>query len=142
MSEKKKTGRPPVFGDDIRDLICERLAKGESMKAMCEEAGMPNRTTIFDWLAKDKVFADKYARAREAGLEILADELLEISDAPVGSTDTGATDNGAVQKQKLQVDTRKWLLSKLVPKKYGDRQDVHHSGSIGLEALVGNDPTE
>jgi hypothetical protein len=42
----------------------------------------------------------------------------------VGSTDSGATDSGAVQKQRLQVDTRKWLLSKLAPKKWGDKLEL------------------
>ena len=51
----------------------------------------------------------------------MAAETLAIADEPVGSTDSGATDSGAVQKQRLQVDTRKWLLSKLAPKRYGDK---------------------
>jgi hypothetical protein len=46
---------------------------------------------------------------------------LAIADMPVGSTEHGATDSGAVQKQRLQVDTRKWLLSKIAPRKYGDK---------------------
>ena len=51
----------------------------------------------------------------------MAAETLAIADAPVGITERGTTDSGAVQKQRLQVDTRKWMLSKLAPKRYGDR---------------------
>ena len=57
-------------------------------------------------------------------IEHIASETLAIADQPAGSTESGATDSGAVQKQRLQVDTRKWLLSKLAPKKYGDRMTL------------------
>jgi hypothetical protein len=49
---------------------------------------------------------------------------MAIADEPVGNTDSGATDSGAVAKQRLQVDTRKWMLSKLAPRKYGDRLEL------------------
>lgn len=68
---------------------------------------------------------------------MMADEIMEISDAPVGSTQTGATDSGAVQKQRLQVDTRKWLLSKLLPKKYGEKVDLNHQGGFSLTVITG-----
>jgi hypothetical protein len=76
------------------------------------------------WVSDDAALANRYARAREELIELMAQDLLEIADAPVGSTDSGSTDGGAVQKQKLQIDTRKWLLSKLAPKKYGEKLEV------------------
>ena len=59
--------------------------------------------------------------AKEVLIERMAAETLAIADAPVGLTDRGTMDSGAVQKQRLQVDTRKWLLSKLAPERYGGR---------------------
>lgn len=61
----------------------------------------------------------------------MAEEALEIADDPVGSTDNGGTDAGAVAKQRLQVDTRKWMLSKLAPKKYGERTAMELTGANG-----------
>ena len=142
MSAKKKTGRPAMYSPELADEILRRLEESESMVKICNSAGMPSRTTVFKWIETDKSFADKYARAKDVGLEMMAEEMLKIADDPVGSTDTGATDSGAVQKQRLQVDTRKWLLSKLAPKKYGERTKVEHSGNIGLEALVHDDDAE
>lgn len=143
MSAKKvKAGRPASYSPELADAILHRLEGGESMVKICESPGMPSRTTVFKWIATDKAFADRYAHAKDVGLEFMAEEMLKIADEPVGSTDNGSTDNGAVQKQRLQVDTRKWLLSKLAPKKYGDRTKVEHSGSIGLEALVNDDDAE
>ena len=67
-------------------------------------------------------------------MERMAAETLAIADAPVGITERGTTNSGAVQKQRLQVDTRKWMLSKLAPKRYGDRVTNELANAVG-EAL-------
>lgn len=87
------------------------------------------------WLSQDSLFREQYAQSKAEGLEVMADEILEIADEPVGYLDNGATDSGAVNKQRLQVDTRKWLLSKLAPKKYGDSSKVELSGSLALNTM-------
>lgn len=102
------------------DTVLRLMRAGSSCFQACKKTGMPH-STFLGWVAADKELADKYARAREDLIEHIAAETLEIADAEVGFTDTGSTDTGAVQKQRLQVDTRKWLLSKLAPRKYGDR---------------------
>lgn len=93
---------------------------GLSCFKACQAVEVPNSTFML-WLSKDSDLAERYARAREDLIERIASETLDIADAPVGSTPLGATDSGMVQKQRLQVDTRKWLLSKLAPKKYGEK---------------------
>ena len=100
---------------------------------------MPCTATVFKWLANGKHvgFVDQYESARLDGLEILAQEILSIADAPVGLNVAGATDSGAVQKQRLQIDSRKWILSKLLPKKYGDRVGIDHGGPISLTVVTG-----
>ncbi|RVJ07872.1 hypothetical protein CN193_04915 [Sinorhizobium meliloti] len=85
---------------------------------------------------KDEDFGAQYARAREAGMEALADEILQIADSQEGdviTTEDGReiVNHDAIQRARLRVDTRKWLMSKIAPKKYGDRLDLNHSGSIG-----------
>lgn len=75
-----------------------------------------------------------YALARDVLIERMVAETLEIADAPVAVTASGATDSGAVQKQRLQVDTRKWMLSKLAPRRYGDRVTAEFANAPG-EAL-------
>lgn len=147
MSETKKRGRPSKFSDKVATDICERLASGESLRSICRDERMPHRATIHRWLI-DNVdgFCDRYARAREVGLDELADETLEIADSPAeGQRIEEGPDGKKVVREdmlghrRLQVDTRKWLLSKFSPKKYGDKQQIEHSGSIGLEALVAGD---
>lgn len=103
---------------------------------------MPDRTTVVRWLDVHKEFCISYARARDAGLAAMADELVAIADDATQDFDRIEVAPGVmaeqfnsehVQRSKLRVDTRKWILSKLVPKTYGDRIEVEHKGSVTLE---------
>lgn len=73
----------------------------------------------------------------------MADEIVEISDTPVEGVRREKSEQGVKEvtedmlgHRRLQVDTRKWYLSKLAPKKYGDKQHVEVSGKLTLESLV------
>ena len=98
---------------------------------------MPNEATVRAW-AVDNIqgFGPQYASARELGYEAMAADVIEISDEQVGSTDNGSTDAGAVARNRLRVDSRKWLLSKMLPKVYGDKQQVEHSGSVDVATTL------
>lgn len=111
-----------------REEISQKVLDGMSSRGMscfkaCKAAGVPN-STFMRWLDDDEKLAERYARAREDLIEHIASETIAIADEPVPVTNNGSTDSGAVQKQRLQVDTRKWLLAKLAPKKYGDRIEL------------------
>jgi hypothetical protein len=108
---------------NVSALVLEGMRSGLSAFKACKRAGV-NQSTFNDWLNGDAALAAEYARAREDLLEMMASDLLDIADRPVGSTESGATDSGAVADKKVQIDTRKWLLSKLAPKKYGDKLEV------------------
>ena len=105
--------------NQVFDLMREGLSSNQA----CRKIGLPP-STLSRWVDEDEKLAEQYARAREELIEKIAAEIIEIADQPVGTNDKGSTDAGAVQKQRLQVDTRKWLLSKLAPKKYGDRLEL------------------
>ena len=124
----KKLARPKQ--DIIDDVLMGMRIDGLSLRKACLAADT-NTPSFLRWVDEDPALAEQYAHAREAMLDKLADETIEISDAPVGTTDNGATDSGAVAKQRLQVDTRKWILSKLAPKKYGDKLENVHTGPDG-----------
>jgi hypothetical protein len=119
-------GRPTDYGDEVVDLICSRLAIGESLNRICKDADMPAMSTVFGWLSKHPEFLEKYTRAREAQAESHADQLVEIADNP---------DIDANHK-RIMVDARKWVASKLKPKRYGDKLDLDHSGNVGLTVTV------
>ena len=122
-----KRGRPSKYTEAIADEICARLAGGESLNAICSDPHIPPESTVREWVDDDRGgdengpgFAARYMRARNAGYERMAQEIIEISDADYTGPD-GFVDNGAVQQARLKSDNRKWLLSKMLPKKYGDR---------------------
>ena len=84
----------------------------------------------------EKWFASQYARAREDQAEFYLDEIIAISDESaqdkIANEDgTERTDSEAIQRSKLKVDTRKWVMSKLAPKKYGDKIQQEIVGANG-----------
>jgi len=107
----------------ISQLVLDGMRNGLSALKACQAAGV-NQSTFNDWLNDDAKLAAEYARAREELIERMAQEVLDLSDSDVGMLPDGKKDWAAVQKHKLQVDTRKWLLSKLAPKKFGDKIEV------------------
>lgn len=127
MKEFKSTTKRTKPGSEERSLISKMVLDGmrsglSAFKA-CQEAGIP-QSTFLRWVDDDAILAENYARAREDLIERIATEIMDISDQDVGMAVDGKRDWAAVQKHRLQVDTRKWLLSKLAPKKFGDRLEL------------------
>ena len=95
---------------------------------------MPGQTTVFRWLADPAraEFREQYARAREAALMAYEEDILDLSEAALTYTDKEGNeriDQGDVARRKLRADNLKWLMSKLAPKKYGDKLEL--GGSVG-----------
>lgn len=132
-------GRPSVYTQEIADSICERIADGESLRNICLGDEMPCRSSVFKWLNENKSFSDQYARAREAQADHMADEILAIADET--DRDTIDTEGGErannewIARSRLRVDARKWLASKMAPKKYGDKLDVGVGGIVDAPAV-------
>jgi hypothetical protein len=126
-----------TFDQKVADVICERIANGESVRTICKDKKMPAQSTIFKWLADNSRFSEQYVRAREAQADLIFEEMFEIADD--ASNDWMAREgkvelNGEhIQRSRLRIDARKWMLSKMAPKKYGDKIDVAHSGGIVVE---------
>jgi len=142
---ERVVGRPSSFSQKLADIICERIANGESLRRICSEEKMPGLTTVFAWLRSNQGFQNQYARAREDQAEFYLDEIMAISDDSRGDTEVrvdsqgneyDAPNNEWIQRAKLRVDARKWAMSKLAPKKYGDKIGVEHSGTIELASAL------
>jgi hypothetical protein len=118
----------------LADAVLANMESGMSCWKACEKAGVKNSTFLL-WVSQDSALAESYAQARENFVERIANDLMEISDQDPETVD-GKKDWAAIQKHKLQVDTRKWLLSKLAPKKYGDMIKLagHDGGAVKLIA--------
>lgn len=142
---KKRPGRPSRYTEAIGDEICERLANGESLKGICSEGLLPSMRTVLRWLADDENegFRRKYAHAREAQADALADEMLEIADDATNDWmlrnreghESWELNGEHIQRSRLRLDARKWLASKLAPKKYGDKIGI--GGADDLPPIKG-----
>jgi hypothetical protein len=127
-----RVGAPSKKTPEILAAICEGIVQGKSARRMCIEVGI-GQTTLWQWLEDDIEFQKQYARAKDKGHDLMAEEILDIADESANDTKTrqdGSTyiDNEAVQRSRLRVDARKWYLSKLAPKKYGEKVETVHSG--------------
>ena len=131
-------GRPSLYTIELTNEICARMASGRSLNTIVKDDDMPGMTTVFEWLGKYPQFAENYARAVERRTDLLAEQILEISDTPVEGIRTEETADGTTKiiredmlgHRRLQVDARKWLAAKMAPKKYGDKLDLDHSGGL------------
>lgn len=135
----KKLGRPTDFTEELGTKICARIAEGESVRSIVRDKNMPSSSTIFRWLLDEskKPFWEQYEKARNIQAENMFEELIEIADD--GKNDwmekeykNGSSyitlNNEAVSRSRLRVDTRKWYLSKVLPKKFGEKLDVTSGG--------------
>lgn len=133
--------RPSDYSQATADAICARLADGESLRAICRDDGMPDKSTVFRWLAAHEAFRDQYAHARELQAEEMFEDLLDIADD--GTRDTYVdgdgkerTDTDVIARAKLRVDTRKWMLARMAPKKYGDKVTQELTGADGAPITI------
>lgn len=114
-------GRPSLYTPDIAATICKALAEGQSLRSICRADDMPSEATVREWVIDDREgFSSQYTRARDIGLDCVAEEVFEIAD------------NGSDhQRDRLRFDARRWYLSKLAPKRYGDKITQEHTGADG-----------
>jgi hypothetical protein len=136
------TAQDYSFDEEKVCIVLMAMEYGESLRGACEIAGVAIGTFLW-WVAADAELAEHYTRAREQLMEFHAEEILQIADTPRIGVKTKTTEDGIevtegdmIEHRRLQVEARKWLLSKLVPKKYGDLQKVEHSGELTLNGLA------
>lgn len=134
----KKIGRPTNYTPRIATAICEQIANGVSLRQICTKSEMPDKSTVLRWLVRPD-FRDQYAQAREAQADYWADEIVEISDDSTNDyvereredgTTFEAVDHEHIQRSRLRVDTRKWLMARMAPKKYSER--IISDGTVNL----------
>jgi hypothetical protein len=138
MSVSKKRGRPSKYTETIAAEICSRLAEGESLRSICSDPHMPTNSIVVLWAREESearpAFVERYARARRLGYERLAEELIAISDDPCMFD--GKPDNVFVQRARLMSDNRKWLLSRMLPRQFGDRVTQELVGDAGAPLVT------
>jgi hypothetical protein len=131
--------RPTKFSEELFENICNQIATTSiGLHKICKEVGI-SAVTFFEWLKEDTELSNRYARAREAQAELLADQIIEIADDSTNDTKTIVGKAGDLieventewtNRSKLRVEARKWIAAKLKPKKYGDKVEVDQTISV------------
>jgi hypothetical protein len=117
--------RETAYTTELAIEICRRMADGKSLREICRDNGMPPESTVRGWVLDDRDgFAARYGKARALLVERWADEIIEIAD------DVQLEPND----RRVKIDTRKWLMSKLAPRRYGDR--LLHAGDPDVPIKV------
>jgi len=131
--------------ESIFKTIIQRIELGESLRAILKDNGMPSRPLFFQWLKEDEIKINQYARATEIRADLEFDYMLEIADDSTNDYMTKVIQGEKVevlntenlQRSRLRIDTRKWILARMNPKKYGEKldQNINHSGEIKTNDL-------
>lgn len=129
-------GRPTDYSQELVDRICAELALGRSLRSVCLSDEMPSMSSIFNWLRIYPEFVQQYTRAKEESADALTDEMLDIADDASNDWMERQNSDGStyevvngdhIQRSRLRIETRKWIASKLKPKKYGEK--LTHEGN-------------
>jgi hypothetical protein len=105
-------GRPSKYTDALAQLICERIASGDSLITVCNEEGMPHRHTVLKWLEEREGFRTIHARAREAQADVMDQRIMAVADGCTAET---------ANADRVKIDAYKWRAARLAPKRYGDK---------------------
>ena len=131
------------YDPEIGEAICTRLSGGETMREIERDPDMPSHQVVYRWLGTSAIFKTAFARARVAQMERWAEEIIEIADDASGDwvdreakdgTIQRVVDHETVQRARLRIDTRRWVMSKLSPT-YADRVDVQIGGTMKVENM-------
>jgi hypothetical protein len=130
-------GRPRDYTPELGERICQELAQVGSLRRVCRNEWAPYDYTVRRWIVENEGFAVAYARAKEAGIDALVEEGLDIADdglndfrqvAQAGGEVAEKLDVDHVSRSKLRVGYRQWLAERMAPKKYGVKQDITSGG--------------
>lgn len=115
-----------LYSPELGARVCELMIEGVSLRKISEMSGMPSRRAIFNWLKDNDEFRERYEVARLMQVEYWAHEIIEIADDISGDfiiNEHGerVVDHENINRARLKIDARKWLMSKLHPRRYGDR---------------------
>lgn len=152
---KRGRGRPRTIPRElVISKVCKIIARSNkclntAIKEVNKELNQRiDVGMIFDWLDNSPELTKQYARAKEEQADYLVDEMLNIADdssedeifieadTKDGKSAKRVANNEFVQRSRLRVDTRKWIASKLKPKRYGDKIDLNPSGPVEVRVTV------
>ena len=125
--------------NEIFEKVCMRVEDGEPVRQILEDDDVFSRTVFYKLLEqKDK--SERYTRAREIRADKIFEEILQIADKQnedvIRTAEGDIINHNVINRNRLQIDARKWVLSKMLPNKYGDKTKIEHESPDGSMAPV------
>ena len=116
------------FSIEIAERICEDIeSKPSGLRTICEgNDEYPNLRTFYKWLESSEELRHRYARAKYNQADLLAEQVIEISD----------DEKRDANCRRVSIDARKWVAGKLRPEKWGDKIEVEHSADDDLANAI------
>ena len=116
--------------DEILNNIFNMIESGKSLRFALSQIPLSS-STFFIWIEEDPEKSKQYAYVTDIRTELKFESIeQDYSEEPQRDAETGRIDSAWVQLQRLKIDAKKWELSKLNPKKYGDKIQQEHSGEL------------
>lgn len=143
-------GRPSKYTPELAEIICARIADGQSLREICKADEFPDRVTVLRWVFANEDFRHQYERARQVATETMMDEVKDIADD--SSNDymerlnskgefVGWAENGdSTKRAQLRITTRQWIAERMAPKRWGSKQQVTHQNPDGTPVGQPIDP--
>jgi hypothetical protein len=135
---KKNSQRPNAREYDrekITEFVCYQIAQGRSLRSILDDdPDLPAASAFLKWIGGCSILREQYAHARAMQYELLSDELISISDEFYTTAEDGTRErlsSEAIQRNRLRVETRKWMLAKMLPRQYGEKVTNEHTGKGG-----------
>jgi hypothetical protein len=121
--------------ENMFENFIEQVYRGRSLKSLVEDdPRLVSYEDFLRWIKRDAVRHERYKEAQEMRTEFLAGEIIEIAD---GAEAVDPQSNDTVNRDKLRIDTRKWLMSAHNRKRYGETKQIELGGTISItEALA------
>ena len=125
--------RPTIYNQELANELCKRIAQGKSLRSVCSADDMPDMSIVFDWIHSKPEFSNQYAQATGERSEAQHEELTDLSDEVIREVKaipktSAYISNALANAYKLKADNLKWSMSKMKPKKYGDKLDMTTNG--------------
>lgn len=124
--EPNQNGRPSDYTPEIGAAFCKALAEGKSARTVCKDPKMPSLSQVFNWFDRFPSFCEQYARATIERADHIFEDALQIADDETLDP----------QSRRVRVDTRKWFLAKMHPKKFSEKVISEVTGANGAPLQI------
>lgn len=126
-----------TYSEEVVSTIFARIAQGESVVSICSDPGMPAQSAFYKWMDSKPELVERYTCARKSQANTIFDKMLNVAEnTEIGITKKikpegeEITEGDMLGHRKLKIDTYKWILSKLEPKKYGEKIDIDMTADV------------